>query len=670
MAKRGPISLVEQHLEKGLLGLATLFMLFVAVRYLGMEPNKVEFGGERLGPAELDEAILRRAEDLQRAVRSVQPKSEPVPDYAAQLQRRFTGGLFAGAEGVPPLPDRLPVLAQFGPPLPKIEEGQEPKDIVVVTPLKPRDLVVETGISLLYRQDFRVIPTAVEESASPADEGPVERSWVTVAAYFPIEAQLRAMTEAGYAPYRAKVYIVGADVQRQEMGPNGEFGEWQDVQPSKAAPKLDLPTPVYDDKTGELVNQAELDQALTLVRTYQQYLMQPWFYPVEAGDEWQVPPLPGHQSKKLEEAEKEKEKEKEKDKSKPEEPKPPPRTPPPPPTGGGGRGMGPVGGGRGMAPGGGGGRGMTPPGGRGGFSPFGGPAAPPAGADASKQAVEDIKAARKALRDKDWALAEQKADAVINNSDASKTLKHQAERIKRDAADGRARQERQQTGTQRRGAVWQGPETVIKHPEREGEVAVWFHDDSVTPGKTYRYRMRVKLWNRYVGRRANLRDPAQADKTVLVGEWSLPSPPVTVAPKQHFFVRGPVFGENAVAVDVFSWHKGNWLKEEFKVQVGSVIGGRREVRAGEFDDKGNPTREWVDFSTGAVVLDVRLDEPVLLRRAAGKQGEFAYRDAKSLVLVYLDPADGQVKERVADLDRADPLYKRLRDEFEEFRSSL
>ncbi|HQL55821.1 MAG TPA: hypothetical protein PLQ87_14020, partial [Phycisphaerae bacterium] len=76
MAKKGSLSFVELHLEKGILGLAVLFTLFLGVYYLGLEPNKVEFDGQALGPRELDEAIQRKAEDLKRAVGSIQPKTE------------------------------------------------------------------------------------------------------------------------------------------------------------------------------------------------------------------------------------------------------------------------------------------------------------------------------------------------------------------------------------------------------------------------------------------------------------------------------------------------------------------------------------------------------------------------------------------------------------------
>lgn len=656
--KKGAISLIELHLEKGVLGLTVLWLIFVGVRYLVLEPNKIEFGGERLGPAELDEAIQRRAEELQRAVRSAQPKAEPVPNFSQELEQGFNAGVLgASTPNAPPLPSTLRVVGQFGAALPKLEEGQEAENVASVTPLRPRQVVARTGISLVHKLQAALVP-GTETAPPAASEGPVELSWVTVAAYYPKEAQLREMTNAGYAPYRAKVYVVGVDVQRQEVTPVGEYGPWEDVPPAKAIPKIDIPDPVYDDKSGELINQAAIDEARSKVYEAQQLLMQPWFYPLDAGDEWDVPPLPGLET----EQEEEKSAEAKKGKSETEPPsgggRAAPPAPPPPPSGG--RGMAPPagGGGRGMAPGATGGRTAGPFG--------GGGAAPPPPESGAKRAAGDLRAARKALKDKDWLTAEQKADAVLNNGDASRSAKSQAERIKREAQRGREPQPEKGPRTVAM-PVWQGPTQLVTNPEKEGEPALWFHDDSVAPGKTYRYRLRVKLWNPYVGRRASLRDPALADKTVLVGEWSLPSAPITVAPRRHFFVRGPVFGEPAATVEVFTWHKGNWLKEDFKVRVGDAVGEPREVRTGELDKDDKPKRETVDFGTGALVLDLRFDEPVLLRRAAGKQGEFAYREAKTVALVYLDPVDGQVKERLSEVDRNDPIYKKVKDAYEEFR---
>jgi len=87
-----------------------------------------------------------------------------------------------------------------------------------------------------------------------------------------------------------------------------------------------------------------------------------------------------------------------------------------------------------------------------------------------------------------------------------------------------------------------------------------------------------------------------------------------------------------------------------------VIGSALDVKIGE--DEKKPKRERVDFCTNAIVLDCAPTSRCSFRMSAG-QGEFRYRETKSLVLVYLDPVDGQVKERIAEFDKNDPLKKRL-----------
>ncbi len=660
MAKKGSVSFIELHVEKGVLGLAVLFMVFLAARYLILEPNKIDLGGEKLGPRELDEAILRKADELSKAVEKAKPEKPPVPEFARQLEDSVKYGLFAETDGnAPPLPPVLPVAAQFGTPLPKIEEGLDVDDVTVVTPLKPTSLVARTGISLAYRRP-PALPTGAPGVAAAEDDDPVELSWITVAGYFPLDEQQQAMADAGYAGYRAKPYVVGLDVQRQEMTATGEYSDWMDVTPAKAMPKIDVPKPEFNEK-GELRNQAELDERLDTIKRLQPNIMQPTFYAVDAGDEWDVPPLPGYESKEGEEAT-------------PESPKPEKKEKPEkkqkPPAGGGGRMAPPSGGGKG-----GGGGGAAPGGGR--MGPSEGGAANPFAqqppqrtVNTRKSILDDLKAARKAVREKTWDRAHQLANSVIGNSDASGADKAAARKIIREVEKARAKEAK----AGMRGQTHTGiPSPVqvpfVTNPESEDEPAVWFHDDSVDPGKTYRYRMRVRLWNRYVGRRASLRDPTQADQAVLVGQWSAPTAPLAVAPKRHFFVRGQAFGEPAASVDVFTWYKGNWLKEDFKVRVGDVIGAPLEVKTPELDEDDKPKKEEVDFSTGAVVLDLRIDEPVPCRRPAPK-GEFAYREAKTLVLVYLDPADGQVKERVTELEKNDPLYKRLKDQWESIKDGL
>lgn len=193
----------------------------------------------------------------------------------------------------------------------------------------------------------------------------------------------------------------------------------------------------------------------------------------------------------------------------------------------------------------------------------------------------------------------------------------------------------------------------------EDAIVIWVHDEEAEPGKTYRYRVRVRLWNRFVGRANAVQDPNDARRAAIEGSWSAPSEPVTAAPRRHFFVLGPSVIGSAANLEVWKWHRGRWRRKSFAAGVGDVIGEVRTIKTDEKDESGRPVRERVDFNTGVVVLDIRT-ETRALRLVDHKTGQFEWSRRPTLVMVCLDPADGRVKEKVQATDRADPLRKRLR----------
>ena len=445
-------------------------------------------------------------------------------------------------------------------------------------------------------------------------------------------------------------------------------------------PKLDLHEPQFDDQTGELINKDEIRQAFGIVKEFQTELMQPPFYTVEAGDFWEIPPLAGYEDDEDEEEEEEE-----------EAPAVAART--------ARGGMMPGASARrtsgrspGRAPGRGTGRGAVRGGGRG-VGPGPGRGTGGGGVSAARSEEEEKRAARKQIRAdlteakkmlgrKEYEEARRLAEQIAGDNYASKGDIRKAQQVIK-AAERWLRIEAERGGSTRsptarvgrgmgRGMVPTGlgrgsPVTgrdeieLVSNPE-SGEPAVWFHDDTVEAGKTYRYRMRVKLWNRYVGRMRSMKDPEQAKSPIVAGEWSFASEPITVTPSTYFFVIGGRPADHTASVDVHKWRDGFYKKERFDVTVGDVIGDVRKIKVGEYDEEGDEIVDDVDFTTGVVVLDLRFNETVEQRRR-GKDGVFGYSEKKgSTVLVYLDPADGQVKERVSLFDRRDPKKKELEDE--------
>jgi hypothetical protein len=96
------------------------------------------------------------------------------------------------------------------------------------------------------------------------------------------------------------------------------------------------------------------------------------------------------------------------------------------------------------------------------------------------------------------------------------------------------------------------------------------HDDTVEPGKTYRYKLRYRLLNP-IWRQPRIA-PAE-----LVGEFAISAPDsawtdaVTMRPKVEFFLAGTP-GNDTAPFDVFEWKDGQLKKRTLKAQPGDAIG--------------------------------------------------------------------------------------------------
>ena len=333
------------------------------------------------------------------------------------------------------------------------------------------------------------------DSTNSAGAGAEEVGWVRIMTRFDREKQRAALLAAGYPEYAAPIYLVGVDAQRQELLPDGRFGPWLAVKPVNASAIEAIPRPVYDDRTGRLLNRDALRTAFAEVKAAQALVGRLAFGEILARDR------------------------------------------------------------------------------------------PPKSTDEAVPAIEA-------------------------ESNANPTL-------------------------------------------------IWVDDADVEAGKFYRYRLRMRLWNRFVGRQSAVIEAADAGRAVLEGDWSEPSEPVRAAPRAHFFILGPSVNGAAANIEVWKWHRGRWLRKLFPVAVGDVSGGVRTVRLREQDESGRAAREKVDFDTGVTLLDMR-EEVERVRVVNRKSGQFGWVEKSTLLVVCLDRASGRVEERSQVADREDRLRERLR----------
>jgi hypothetical protein len=101
---RGSFNIIEQHLEKGVLGLAVLYLLAMFYMFLIRSPNKVDYGGQQVGPRELAAAMEQDVQSLRRAIDNAPQPATDVPNYSVALRAEHEQGIFANTA----LPKRLP----------------------------------------------------------------------------------------------------------------------------------------------------------------------------------------------------------------------------------------------------------------------------------------------------------------------------------------------------------------------------------------------------------------------------------------------------------------------------------------------------------------------------------------------------------------------------------
>jgi hypothetical protein len=158
----------------------------------------------------------------------------------------------------------------------------------------------------------------------------------------------------------------------------------------------------------------------------------------------------------------------------------------------------------------------------------------------------------------------------------------------------------------------------------------WHLDDTVEPKKTYRYRIRLGVFNPVAGtNQLSEQDNSKKNQVILWSDFSDVTKPVEIPGRSYFFARDIQEAARTITVTVCRYVLGHWYSEDFRVNRGEAIGDvieteieeekpRRglDVRGADYfgdrfasrttrtkpEDKAN-VPEQIDYSTGAVMVD-------------------------------------------------------------------
>jgi len=179
--------------------------------------------------------------------------------------------------------------------------------------------------------------------------------------------------------------------------------------------------------------------------------------------------------------------------------------------------------------------------------------------------------------------------------------------------------------------TWRTPLEKMREP-----LVFWAHDDTIEPRKSYRYRVRLGVFNPVAGtNQLSEQDLSRKNEVVLWSGFSDITEPVEIPGRLYFFAKHIREAAKVVTVQVSKYVMGYWRSEDFTVSQGEVIGGvienesaRPEIgRGGRSSRSSRSSRisrdsrfdmlmgsvarpedkvvepETIDYSTGAVMVD-------------------------------------------------------------------
>ncbi len=134
----------------------------------------------------------------------------------------------------------------------------------------------------------------------------------------------------------------------------------------------------------------------------------------------------------------------------------------------------------------------------------------------------------------------------------------------------------------------------------------WANDDTVEPGKSYRYRIRLGIFNPIAGTsQFSKRDLPLKNRVILWSEFSDTTEIVDVPGTLYFFPRDIQEATNTVIVQVSRYVLGYWYSRDFTVRQGELIGKLGEYRITKEEEQEKVSvPKIVDYTTGAVLVDV------------------------------------------------------------------
>ena len=138
------------------------------------------------------------------------------------------------------------------------------------------------------------------------------------------------------------------------------------------------------------------------------------------------------------------------------------------------------------------------------------------------------------------------------------------------------------------------------------KLVFWAHDDTTEPGRKYRYRIRIGLFNPVAGK--DVFSDEQKDlrnKVILWSKFSEPTGTIETPSRLAMFPMNIREVDKSLSVQISKYHLGKWYSEDFRVKPGETIGrivANKSAPEEKTSDISSEPAE-IDYSTGALYID-------------------------------------------------------------------
>ena len=536
----------EENVEKMVLVVVGALCAWLLITRVIFSPNVVPFDGKNISPAAIDEQIYAKARLLQQKLNeppeALPPYKPKVDEYVAVLDSAITG-VDVGPVRLAP----YQVVVDVGKPggggvynLPRIGEV--------------------TDVDVEHIRTVAYVPTVVITPETPYDKGsnePNDLDFVTVEAKFDVaglyerfrESFVEDVEEQYADPCLAKPVFAAVQLQRQELNADGTWGPWQDVPRPRIDPYkrlFQIVERVQNLPPGGLkVQLIQFDN-----KQVQIDLLQPETYQIASADEEWFPPVLHREFLDIQRRTSLEEKLQAREKEKQDQTRTttstdnrtnrrPTRT-------------------RGGAAG----------------DAYGGAGDAYGGDTRTRGARGRDRSGLPGQQPGDTGrLSDRRGSRGRTGTDGTELYDMGMDGLGMTEADRKAALRKPSLNQvylkfDKLRLTWLTDFAKLREP-----LTFWTHDDTVEPAKTYRYRIRLGVFNPLAGtNQLSEKDKALKDQVILWSEFSAVTKPVEIMGRLYFFANSVREMDKAVTVQVSRLALGRWYSHDFVVRQGEQIG--------------------------------------------------------------------------------------------------